>query len=150
MSGVLSSPLLVRVIKCDDGVLVRERVFVTSDRDVFKYDGLGHEIMGVALPASLALTADPIASLVDTAFIGQIGPVELAAVGVAIALFNQVSRIAIFPLVSITTSFVAEEDAVCCTTLESQESDDCSGVCLAANHEEKEMMIRKGKSFSLC
>jgi hypothetical protein len=37
--------------------------------------------------------------------------VELAAVGVAIAVFNQVSRIAIFPLVSVTTSFVAEEDA---------------------------------------
>lgn len=36
---------------------------------------------------------------------------ELAAVGVAIAVFNQVSRIAIFPLVSVTTSFVAEEDA---------------------------------------
>lgn len=36
---------------------------------------------------------------------------ELAAVGVSIAVFNQASRIAIFPLVSITTSFVAEEDA---------------------------------------
>ncbi|KAL0389330.1 UNVERIFIED_CONTAM: protein DETOXIFICATION 42 [Sesamum calycinum] len=32
--------------------------------------------------------------------------------GVAIALFNQVSRIAIFPLVSVTTSFVAEEDTI--------------------------------------
>lgn len=39
------------------------------------------------------------------------GPVELAALGVSIAVFNQVSRIAIFPLVSVTTSFVAEEDA---------------------------------------
>lgn len=39
-----------------------------------------------------------------------IGPVELAAVGISIAVFNQVSKIAIFPLVSITTSFVAEED----------------------------------------
>jgi hypothetical protein len=36
--------------------------------------------------------------------------VELAAVGISIAVFNQVSKIAIFPLVSITTSFVAEED----------------------------------------
>ncbi|KAD1137717.1 hypothetical protein E3N88_14853 [Mikania micrantha] len=75
-------------------------------------DDLGVEIAKVALPAALALTADPIASLVDTAFIGQIGATELAAVGVSIAVFNQVSRIAIFPLVSITTSFVAEEDAV--------------------------------------
>ncbi|KAF1859287.1 hypothetical protein Lal_00009871 [Lupinus albus] len=79
---------------------------------VFKLDSLGREILTIALPAAMALTADPIASLVDTAFIGQIGPVELAAVGVSIALFNQVSRIAIFPLVSVTTSFVAEEDSL--------------------------------------
>ena len=41
-----------------------------------------------------------------------IGPVELAAVGISISVFNQVSKIAIFPLVSVTTSFVAEEDAI--------------------------------------
>ncbi|KAA8518206.1 hypothetical protein F0562_015680 [Nyssa sinensis] len=85
-------------------------VFFKDTRNVFKKDELGLEIATIALPAALALTADPIASLIDTAFIGHIGPVELAAVGVAIAVFNQVSKIAIFPLVSITTSFVAEED----------------------------------------
>lgn len=42
----------------------------------------------------------------------SLGPVELAAAGVSIALFNQASRITIFPLVSITTSFVAEEDTI--------------------------------------
>ncbi|KAK3139733.1 hypothetical protein QOZ80_5AG0389030 [Eleusine coracana subsp. coracana] len=67
--------------------------------------------MEIAVPGALALMADPIASLVDTAFIGHIGSIELAAVGISIAVFNQVSRIAIFPLVSVTTSFVAEEDA---------------------------------------
>ena len=40
------------------------------------------------------------------------GAVELAAVGVSVAIFNQASRITIFPLVSITTSFVAEEDTI--------------------------------------
>ena len=50
------------------------------------------------------------------------GPVELAAVGVSIAVFNQVSRIAIFPLVSVTTSFVAEDDAKA-TSTEEHESD---------------------------
>lgn len=48
-----------------------------------------------------------------------IGPVELAAAGVSIALFNQASRITIFPLVSITTSFVAEEDTVAKMNVES-------------------------------
>jgi Na+-driven multidrug efflux pump len=42
-------------------------------RKVFKLDELGLEIAGIAFPAALALTADPIASLVDTAFIGHIG-----------------------------------------------------------------------------
>ncbi|KAM4082438.1 hypothetical protein ACJW30_11G173600 [Castanea mollissima] len=87
-------------------------VFFNDARSVFKLDILGWEILGIAFPAALAVAADPIASLIDTAFIGHIGPVELAAAGVSIALFNQASRITIFPLVSITTSFVAEEDTV--------------------------------------
>ncbi|KAE9462235.1 hypothetical protein C3L33_05855, partial [Rhododendron williamsianum] len=41
-------------------------------RRVFTLDELGTEIARIALPAAMALTADPIASLVDTAFIGQI------------------------------------------------------------------------------
>ncbi|GFZ02806.1 MATE efflux family protein [Actinidia rufa] len=72
----------------------------------------GMEILQIAFPAALALAADPIASLIDTAFIGHLGPVQLAAVGVAIAIFNQASKVTIFPLVSITTSFVAEEDTI--------------------------------------
>jgi len=53
-----------------------------------------------------------------------IGPVELAAAGVAIALFNQASRITIFPLVSITTSFVAEEDTIQNMNTKKTENDD--------------------------
>ncbi|KAL5708268.1 hypothetical protein ACHQM5_019083 [Ranunculus cassubicifolius] len=87
-------------------------VFFKDARDVFKSDELGREIIRIALPTALALTADPIASLIDTAFIGHIGPVELAAVGVSIALFNQISKVTIFPLVSVTTSFVAEEETI--------------------------------------
>ncbi|KAL9256089.1 DETOXIFICATION 43-like protein [Drosera capensis] len=87
-------------------------VFFKDLRLVFKLDTVGKDILGMALPAALALAADPIASLIDTAFIGHIGPVELAAVGVSIAIFNQISRVSVFPLVSVTTSFVAEEDTV--------------------------------------
>ncbi|KAL0339087.1 UNVERIFIED_CONTAM: protein DETOXIFICATION 43 [Sesamum angustifolium] len=87
-------------------------VFFKDARNVFKRDELGREILQIALPAALALAADPIASLIDTAFIGHLGPVEIAAVGVSIAIFNQASKVTIFPLVSITTSFVAEEETV--------------------------------------
>jgi Na+-driven multidrug efflux pump len=44
-----------------------------SSRLAFRRDDLGKEIMGIAVPGALALLADPIASLVDTAFIGHIG-----------------------------------------------------------------------------
>ncbi|XVF47392.1 hypothetical protein PTKIN_Ptkin03bG0105300 [Pterospermum kingtungense] len=123
-------------------------IFFKGARHVFKLDELGSEIAQIALPAALALTADPIASLVDTAFIGRIGPVELAAVGVSIALFNQVSRIAIFPLVSVTTSFVAEEDTIGRVSPEAQESEYLeTGSCI--NTENKELIPQKGSSFDI-
>ncbi|XP_076917763.1 protein DETOXIFICATION 42-like [Bidens hawaiensis] len=104
----------------EDGVVVSTQgkwnlpmlVFFKNIRLVLKMDSLGKEILLIAVPAAMALAADPIASLIDTAFIGHLGPVEIAAVGVSIAIFNQVSKVAIFPLVSITTSFVAEEETL--------------------------------------
>ncbi|CAK9211428.1 unnamed protein product [Sphagnum troendelagicum] len=83
--------------------------FFENASNAFTRDGLGVEIASIALPAALALAADPLASLVDTAFIGQIGPVELAAVGVSISVFNLVSKMFNIPLLNITTSFVAED-----------------------------------------
>lgn len=52
--------------------------FEGESRSIFKLDELGVEIARIALPAALALTADPIASLVDTAFIGQIGTIYVS------------------------------------------------------------------------
>ncbi|KAL0453085.1 UNVERIFIED_CONTAM: protein DETOXIFICATION 42 [Sesamum latifolium] len=112
-----------------------------SPRGIFKKDELGLEIAQIAFPAALALTADPIASLVDTAFIGHIGPVELAAVGVAIAIINQASKVAIFPLVSVTTSFVAEEDARGSSGAEYRETEMAEKQ--SASDNEKEQLIAK-------
>ncbi|KAI3676236.1 hypothetical protein L1987_85837 [Smallanthus sonchifolius] len=81
-------------------------------REKIKFDELGMEIMSIALPAALALAADPITSLVDTAFVGHLGSAELAAVGVSISIFNLVAKLFNIPLLNITTSFVAEEQAI--------------------------------------
>ncbi|XP_022766711.1 protein DETOXIFICATION 42-like isoform X4 [Durio zibethinus] len=105
-------------------------MFFKDTRNVLKKDELGIEIAHIALPATLALMADPIASLIDTAFIGRIGSVELAAVGVSVAVFNQVSRITMFPLVSITTSFVAEEDATSRSSTEVEQDENLVKGCV--------------------
>ncbi|XP_073286387.1 protein DETOXIFICATION 44, chloroplastic-like [Primulina huaijiensis] len=49
------------------------RVLVLSLRSAFKLNVLGMKILSIALPATLALAADPIASLVDTAYVGHLG-----------------------------------------------------------------------------
>lgn len=81
-------------------------------RDGFKLDEVGWEIVSIALPAALALAADPLTSLVDTAFVGHLGSVELAAVGVSASVFNLVSKLFNVPLLNVTTAFVAEEQAI--------------------------------------
>ncbi len=48
---------------------------------------LNREILALAVPALGALAADPLASLVDTAFVGRIGTPALGALGVASAIF---------------------------------------------------------------
>lgn len=70
------------------------------------------------------------------------GPVELAAVGVSIALFNQASRIFIFPLVSVTTSFVAEEDALSDASSQVEENG-CLEAATPTDAETKEFLPQK-------
>ncbi len=50
--------------------------------------GLDREIFRLAIPALGTLAADPIVSLVDTAFVGQLGKTPLGALGVSVAVFS--------------------------------------------------------------
>jgi putative MATE family efflux protein len=49
---------------------------------------LDREIAALAIPALGALAADPLVSLIDTIFVGRLGTVPLAALGVNVALFS--------------------------------------------------------------
>ena len=51
---------------------------------------LDRKILGLALPATVALAADPLLSLVDTALVGRLGSVELAALGIDTSVFTTV------------------------------------------------------------
>ncbi|XP_019186560.1 PREDICTED: protein DETOXIFICATION 43-like isoform X2 [Ipomoea nil] len=114
-------------------------------RKVLKLDDLGREILRVAIPAALALAADPVASLIDTAFIGHLGAVEIAAVGVVASIINQANKVTIFPLVNITTSFVAEETTVK-EVVNNEEEEEEGGAAQIESEEEEEGSEETGES----
>ena len=53
----------------------------------FRRSPYDREIIRIGLPALGALAADPLVSLVDTAFVGRLGPEALASVAIASAVF---------------------------------------------------------------
>mmetsp|Transcript_14816 Transcript_14816/g.24124 ORF Transcript_14816/g.24124 Transcript_14816/m.24124 type:complete len:561 (-) Transcript_14816:106-1788(-) len=67
-------------------------------------------LLSIAVPALFALASDPVASLVDTAFVGKIGPEALAATGIATSILNLASKVITTPLVSVTTTQVARAE----------------------------------------
>ncbi|KAG2496210.1 hypothetical protein HYH03_005809 [Edaphochlamys debaryana] len=69
--------------------------------------GLDAAILSMALPMLATLAADPIAGLVDSAFMGHISATQLAAVSVALTIFNTITKILNSPLLAVTTSYVA-------------------------------------------
>lgn len=69
------------------------------------------ELVFLALPAVVGQALDPLAQLLETAYIGRLGPLELASAGISISIFNIISKIFNVPLLSVTTSFVAEDIA---------------------------------------
>ena len=72
----------------------------------FRRSPYDREIVRIGLPALGALAADPLVSLVDTAFIGRLGAVALASVAIASAIFAAVFAVfnfleyAVTPLVA--------------------------------------------------
>ncbi|XP_039161728.1 protein DETOXIFICATION 43-like [Eucalyptus grandis] len=87
-------------------------VFFGNLRQVFSLDELAREILGIAFPAILTLAANFATSLIHSAFLRHLGPIELAAVGFSIAGFNQLMNVFMFALTIITTSVVAKENTL--------------------------------------
>jgi Na+-driven multidrug efflux pump len=68
------------------------------------------DIMALALPAALALAADPLLGMIDTALVGRLGADELAALGVNSSLFTLAFVVFNF-LATATTPLVATAHA---------------------------------------
>ncbi|XP_038886867.1 protein DETOXIFICATION 45, chloroplastic [Benincasa hispida] len=68
-----------------------------------------HELLALCAPAIAGQAIEPFAQLMETAYIGRLGALELASAGVSINIFNYISKVFNIPLLSVTTSFVAED-----------------------------------------
>ncbi|KAI5432557.1 protein DETOXIFICATION 45, chloroplastic [Lathyrus oleraceus] len=77
----------------------------------FSISDVKREIISLSLPALAGQAIDPIAQLMETAYIGRLGTVELASAGVSVSIFNIISKLFNIPLLSVATSFVAEDMA---------------------------------------
>ncbi|KAM1233962.1 hypothetical protein ACFX13_003675 [Malus domestica] len=80
----------------------------TGDLETYSAD-IKRELLMLSLPAILGQAIDPLAQLMETAYIGNLGSVELASAGISMNIFNYISKIFNIPLLSVATSFVAED-----------------------------------------
>ncbi|MCD7465694.1 Protein DETOXIFICATION 45, chloroplastic [Datura stramonium] len=67
------------------------------------------ELIMLCLPAIAGQAIEPLAQLMETAYIGRMGALELASTGISISIFNIISKVFNIPLLSVATSFVAED-----------------------------------------
>ncbi|KAL6345355.1 hypothetical protein AAG906_015838 [Vitis piasezkii] len=66
------------------------------------------ELIKLSVPAIAGQAIEPLAQLMETAYIGRLGPWSWHQ-GVAISIFNIISKVFNIPLLSVATSFVAED-----------------------------------------
>jgi putative MATE family efflux protein len=85
--------------------------------EAFRRSPYDREIIRIGLPALGALAADPLVSLVDTAFVGRLGAVALAAVAIASAIYAAVFAVfnfleyAVTPLIARSIGAGEREEA---------------------------------------
>jgi len=71
---------------------------------------LTREFFSIAIPAFVQLAAEPLAGLVDTAYLGRLGPEVLGGAGVAISAHYAIGKLYNDPLLRTSISLVASED----------------------------------------
>jgi putative MATE family efflux protein len=71
---------------------------------------LTREFISIGGPALVQLAAEPLASLVDTAYLGRLGPDVLGGAGVAVSAQYAVSKLYNDPLLRTSISLVASQD----------------------------------------
>lgn len=102
-----ASSLEERLTETRDRLMTDEPIELVTDAT----PSVQTELVLLALPAIAGQAIEPLAQLMETAYIGRLGALELASAGVSISIFNIVSKVFNIPLLSVATSFVAEDIA---------------------------------------
>ncbi|KAD4982166.1 hypothetical protein E3N88_18837 [Mikania micrantha] len=128
IEGQISSDCRVRSSESENSI-VTEEYDVSNGRDIYpnlmgvgsnvepktteksRSKNIKKELIALSLPALAGQAIEPMAQLMETAYIGRLGPVQLASAGVSISIFNIISKLFNIPLLSVATSFVAEDIA---------------------------------------
>ncbi|CAA7042421.1 unnamed protein product [Microthlaspi erraticum] len=92
---------------------------------------LKRELVLLSLPAIAGQAIDPLTQLMETAYIGRLGSVELGSAAVSMSIFNTISKLFNIPLLSVATSFVAEDLAAQGDTALGEERKQLSSVSTA-------------------
>ncbi|KAL1315972.1 protein DETOXIFICATION 45, chloroplastic-like isoform X2 [Arachis hypogaea] len=98
----------------ENGILINKKNFVFDGVNLEnkpKVPSVQTELIMLSIPAIAGQAIEPLAQLMETAYIGRLGVLELASAGVSMSIFNIVSKVFNIPLLSVATSFVAEEIA---------------------------------------
>lgn len=92
--------------------ILRTTAAIPSDEEDLKAIkvGLTKEFFSIGVPAFIQLAAEPLAALVDTAYLGRLGPEVLGGAGVAISAQYAVSKLYNDPLLRTSISLVASQD----------------------------------------
>jgi putative MATE family efflux protein len=72
-----------------------------------EHASINNEILAIALPMLLTLSADPIAGLADTYFLSKLGSNAVAGTGIALSIYNLLSKPTNVPVLSVATTNVA-------------------------------------------
>ena len=97
------------ILMSSDAVDMNQDVAMAAESQQQK-SKLTREFFTIAVPAFFQLAAEPLAGLVDTAYLGRLGPEVLGGAGVAISAQYAMSKLYNDPLLRTSISLVASED----------------------------------------
>ena len=86
--------------------------------------GLNREFLSIALPAVVQFAAEPVARLVDTAYMGRLGATALGGAGAAVSAQYALGKLSNDPLLRTSISLVAAEG-------DASDSSIAAALCLA-------------------